>query len=62
MKHWGKARTSRVSCERTFFATFREIEEVITVVVKWSGVVRLGDEFIHIHIRPLKLSGDHPVD
>lgn len=30
----GKARTSEVSCERTFFITLRDIEEAITVAVK----------------------------
>jgi hypothetical protein len=34
VKHRGKARTSVVSCERTFFTTLLDIEEAITVALR----------------------------
>lgn len=34
MKHCGEARTSEVSCERTFFTTLLDIEEAMAAAVR----------------------------
>ena len=66
VKQWGNARTSEVSCERTIFTTLRDIEDVMTVVVKvviaeWSKEDR-RDGFISPTRKRSFYSGDHPSD